>query len=161
MSDQFHKLTFVQRLTELDVRRELNLKTVASAKSPSPDIKKHFYLRPEPSAGSCYLGDVAHVLRSKIAGPYEITLDVMFPDAQTYEKVKDTGLLTGKKVADLYGIPEQDIIAALWWKPALAFKATIPRYRPSAGFEETDTHGSQQHAPLLFLHLPWSRSDVK
>jgi hypothetical protein len=82
----------------------------------------------------------------------------MFSDQGTYDRVKNSGVLSGRKVAELYGIPEKDIIAALWWEPARAFKATIPRYRPSAGFEETDTHGSQQHAPLLFLSLPWGRS---
>lgn len=118
---------------------------------------KKYYLLPEPAQGTCYLGDVASVLRSKIAGPYEVTFDIMFPDDETYKKVKESNLLSGQTVAKLYNIPESDIIAALWWDPARAFKATIPRYRASAGFEETDTHGSQQHAPLLYLTLPWGR----
>ena len=118
---------------------------------------KKYRLRPEPPAGTCYLGDVASILRSKIAGPYQLTFDVMFPDEETYQRVKASGRLSGEAVAGLYNIPQSDIIAALWWDPARAFKATIPRFRASAGFDETDTHGSQQHAPLLYLSLPWGR----
>ncbi|KAK4934342.1 hypothetical protein LTR10_024366 [Elasticomyces elasticus] len=134
---------------------------VAFVKTPAKQLgqPRKYYLRPEPPAGTCYLGDVASVLRSKIAGPYEVTFDIMFPDDDTYNKVKDSKRLSAEVVAKLYNIPESDIIAALWWDPARAFKATIPRYRASAGFEETDTHGSQQHVPLLYLSLPWGRDE--
>jgi hypothetical protein len=118
---------------------------------------KTYYLKPAPPADKCYLGDIASVVRSKIAGPYEVTFDIMFKEEEVYQRVKKANVLSGAAVAKLYNIPESDVIAALWWDPARAFKATIPRYRPSAGFEETDTHGSQQHAPLLFLTLPWGR----
>lgn len=133
---------------------------VEFVKTPAKSIgqPRTYYLRPEPPAETCYLGDVASVLRSKIAGPYEVTFDIMFPDDETYNRVKNSNRLSGSVVAKLYNIPESDIIAALWWDPARAFKATIPRYRASAGFEETDTHGSQQHAPLLYLSLPWARA---
>ncbi|KIX08895.1 uncharacterized protein Z518_03552 [Rhinocladiella mackenziei CBS 650.93] len=132
---------------------------VANIKTPAKTIDqpKTYYLQPEPPAGTCYLGDLASVVRSKIAGPYEVTFDVMFLDDEIYKKVKRSNLLSAAAVAKLYHIPESDIIVALWWDPARAFKATIPRYRASAGFEETDTHGSQQHAPLLYLSLPWDR----
>jgi hypothetical protein len=133
---------------------------MSEAKSSTRQAKK-YYLHPAPPAGTCYLGDVASILRSKIAGPYEITFDVMFPDDETYEKVKQSGRLTGAAVAKLYGIDERDVIAALWFAPARAFKATFPRFRASAGFDETDTHGSQQHAPLLYLSLPWGRQGTE
>lgn len=117
---------------------------------------KKYYL-PEPLKGTCYLGDIASVVRSKISGPYHLTFDILFKDEQTYEKVKKSNILSGETVAKLYNIPESDIIASLWWDPARAYKATIPRYRASAGFGESDTHGSQQHVPLLYLKFPWGR----
>ena len=132
----------------------------SNSSSDKPQPKK-YYLRPAPPAGTCYLGDVASILRSKIAGPYQVTFDVMFPDEATYDKVKQSGRLSGAAIAKLYNIQESDVIAALWWEPARAFKATIPRFRASAGFDETDTHGSQQHAPLLYLSLPWAREGAQ
>lgn len=130
---------------------------VAMFKTKKADGPREYYLDPPPPAGTCYLGDIASVVRSKIAGPYQVTFDIMFTEAETYEKVKQSGRLNAEVVAKLYGIPESDIIASLWWDPARAYKATIPRYRASAGFGETDTHGSQQHAPLLYLTFPWGR----
>jgi len=132
-------------------------KSITNASQPTSNAPKKYYLQPEPDAGTCYLADIASVVRSKIAGPYHITFDVMFNDRETYEKVKQAGVLSKGTIAKLYGIPESDIDVSMWWDQAMAFKATIPRHRASAGFGETDTHGSQQHAPLLYLTLPWGR----
>ncbi|KIW33929.1 uncharacterized protein PV07_00743 [Cladophialophora immunda] len=148
--------------TFVDTREKVAVKADAlmgQLKAPAATAgqPKTYYLKPAPSAGTCYLGDIASVVRSKIAGPYEVTFDIMFKEEEVYQRVKKANVLSGAAVAKLYNIPESDVVAALWWDPARAFKATIPRYRASAGFEETDTHGSQQHAPLLFLTLPWGR----
>lgn len=131
-----------------------------SASTVSPlkgDANKKHYLIPEPADGTCYLGDVASVIRSKNSGPYQLTFDIMFPDIATYEKVKDTGLLTKDTVARLYQIPVQDVIVSLFFPQAMAYKTTIKRSVPSGGFGETDTHASQQHVPFLYLPLPWPR----
>jgi hypothetical protein len=118
---------------------------------------KTYFLTPEPVAGTCYLGDVASIIRSKNAGPYELTFDIMFDDDDTYAKVKHCGLLTRATVAHLYRIDEEEVIACMFWDPARAFKATIKRASVSGAFGETDTHGSQQHVPFLYLKLPFGR----
>jgi hypothetical protein len=118
---------------------------------------KKYFLTPVPAEGTSYLGDQASVLRSKNAGPYEITFDIMFADDETYLKVKNCGVLTQSTVARLYNIDEDDVIACLFWDPARAFKATIKRHAVSGSYGETDTHGSQQHAPFLYLVLPIPR----
>ncbi len=119
---------------------------------------KKYYLTPEPAEGTCYLGDVASVIRSKNSGPYELTLDVMFPDEESYQKVKNTGLLSRKTIAELYKLSDDKIVASLLWDQARAYKATIVRPLVSGGYAETDTHGSQQHIPLLYLKLPFGRA---
>lgn len=53
-----------------------------------------YFLTPVPAEGESYLGDQASVVRSKNAGPYEITFDIMFADDETYLKVKKCGALT-------------------------------------------------------------------
>ena len=107
-----------------------------------------------PAAGHVFLADLAKVIRSKNAGPYELTFDVMFADAEIAAKVKKTNILTRATIADLYGVSEHDIIACLWWDPAFAFKATIKRRVVSGGFLERDAHGSVQHMPLMTLQVP-------
>ncbi|KAL2823384.1 hypothetical protein BDW59DRAFT_180673 [Aspergillus cavernicola] len=107
-----------------------------------------------PASGHVFLADLANIIRSKNAGPYELTLDVMFHDAESVAKVKKTNILTRATIAKLYGVPEADIIACLWWHPAHAFKATLKRPIPCGGFLDRDAHGSAQHMPLMELQIP-------
>lgn len=104
------------------------------------------------------LSDIAKVVRSKNAGPYEITLDVIFESPAVYELVKSCGLLSADLIAKLYNISSEDIIWCGYYDVALAFKATIPRKRngiftSAGGFMENDVHGSQHHTELLMLDL--------
>lgn len=81
----------------------------------------------------------------------------MFTDREIYNKVKQANVLSKRTIAQLYSLPEADVDVSMWWDQAMAYKATIPRHRASGGFGETDTHGSQQHVPLLYLNFPWGR----
>ncbi|EWC45450.1 hypothetical protein DRE_00849 [Drechslerella stenobrocha 248] len=136
----------------------LTAKTKPTLVFTPPRNTKKYPLEPEPAEGSCYLGDVASVLRSKNSGPYELTFDVMFNNKDIYERVKESGVLSQQTVAKMYNINDKDVLACLFWDPAMAFKATIKRPQVSGGFGETDTHGSQQHIPLLYAKLPWGRT---
>jgi hypothetical protein len=49
--------------------------------------------------------DLARVIRSKNAGPYEITFDIMFDDPDLYEKVKHTGVINRELFTRLYHVP--------------------------------------------------------
>ncbi|KZL78474.1 CaiB/BaiF family enzyme, partial [Colletotrichum tofieldiae] len=105
------------------------------------------------------LSDISRVLRSKNAGPYEITMDVMFESESVFEAVKRSGVLSPENVANALGIKPEDIVWLGFFAPALAFKVTIPRFRggkkASAGsFMENDIHGSQQHLGLSTMRLP-------
>lgn len=105
------------------------------------------------------LGDVASVLRSKNAGPYEVTLDVMFDSPMVYQTIKGSNLLNSALISRLFSVDERDIIYCGFFDQALAFKATIPRTKngqrnASGGFAEDDVHGSGQYLPLMNLHLP-------
>ena len=102
------------------------------------------------------LRELAKVIRSKNAGPYEITFDIMFPDTASYQRVKDSGVMTKGLICELYHVSEDDIVAEMFFDPALAYKFTIRR--PGKGYQgsigEHDTFGTQQHAPLLDVEIP-------
>lgn len=107
------------------------------------------------------LGDLASVLRSKNAGPYEITIDVMFDKPEIYRLVKESGILSSDVVASLYGLSTKDVIYSGFFDQASAWKATIPRIvqgRPAASgsFFDDDVHGSQQYLPVMALKVPKS-----
>lgn len=44
------------------------------------------------------LYELAKVIRSKNSGPFKITLDILFDEKSKYEKVKNSGVLTKKKL---------------------------------------------------------------
>ncbi|OAG05721.1 uncharacterized protein CC84DRAFT_1205449 [Paraphaeosphaeria sporulosa] len=104
------------------------------------------------------LGDIARVLRSKNAGPYEITFDVMFATQPVFQLVKSSGCLNAAVIAGLNGISKDQVIWSGFFDQALAYKATIPRLwrgnpTPNGGFMESDVHGSQRYIGLLNLPL--------
>lgn len=98
--------------------------------------------------------DLAKVIRSKNAGPYELTLDIIFKDQSGYEKTTNSGVINEELIADLYNISKEQVINIVKFPQALAIKATIVRPRPSGAIGETDVYGAQQHAPLLDIKIP-------
>lgn len=103
---------------------------------------------------SVRLTDIASIIRSKNAGPYELTLDILFKDRESFERVTQAGVINRALIAKLYGIPEVDITNLVAFAPANAIKITFKRPLVSGSVGETDVYGAQQHAPLLSLTVP-------
>lgn len=99
------------------------------------------------------LKDLAQIIRSKNAGAFELTFDIIFEDQEMYRKVKKTGVINRKLFADLYQVPE-DQVEFTEYEHAYAFKGTIPRWHGSGDIANTDIYGAQQHAPLLDVEIP-------
>jgi hypothetical protein len=97
--------------------------------------------------------DIAKACKSKNAGPFELTIDVVFDRREMYERVRATGVLKPELFARLYHVKAEDVLFTEY--PAgNAFKATIPRLVPSGDVGDTDVYGAQQHAPLLDVEIP-------
>jgi Domain of unknown function (DUF4387) len=99
------------------------------------------------------LAELANIIRSKNAGPYRITLDILFSDPQRYRLVRDSGSLTRESVAAAYQISPDDIISFFAVDMANAIKVTLKRPRAQGQFGESDMYGCQQHVPLLELPI--------
>ena len=97
------------------------------------------------------LVDVTNVIRSKNAGPYELTLDIIFTERFWFEEAVRCDLISSTVIARLYRIDESDVLSILSFPPALAIKATLRRRLASGAVGDTDVYGAQQHAPLLTL----------
>ena len=100
---------------------------------------------------SVKLVDITNIIRSKNAGPYELTFDIMFKDTEWFKRVRDAKVINEDLVCSLYKIPKSDIIQIVEFEPANAIKVTIVRSISSGEIGETDVYGAQQHA--LFLDL--------
>ena len=94
------------------------------------------------------LKDVAVVIRSKNAGPYELTLDILLRDEEMFQKMRKADVINKKIIAQLYRLPEADVLSIIYFPNARAIKATIVRPLPSGAMGERDVYGAQQHAPL-------------
>ena len=95
------------------------------------------------------LREIAHVIRSKNAGPYELTLDVLLKDDEMFERIRQADVINKQTIADLYRIPVEDVLSIVYFPNARAIKATIVRPLPSGAMGERDVYGAQQHAPLM------------
>lgn len=96
------------------------------------------------------LYELTTVLRSKNAGPFEITIDLMFDDDDRYRRVRDAGVLTPAAVASLYAVPVEQV-RVIPFDTVRAIKVTLPRTsgaRGSGSPGDRDVYGAQQHAPL-------------
>ena len=99
------------------------------------------------------IADIAQVVRSKNAGPFTLTLDVMFDDAAVYERFVASNVLTPEVMARLYQVPA-DRVEIRPFPDAKAVKVTMPRRVPSGEVGDTDVYATQQHVPLMRLSVP-------
>ena len=99
------------------------------------------------------LWELARLVRAKNAGPFTLTFDIVFADADTYDQVKRSGVITRELFARLYRVPEDEVLF-FEHDRALALKASIPRPIASGDLEDTDVFGGQQHGPLVELEIP-------
>ena len=100
------------------------------------------------------LSEIAKTIRSKNAGVDKITFDVIFPDRATYDRVRESGVLSRAAVCRIFGVDAAQISGHVAFDPALAIKFTIYRQMPSGSPGDADIFGSQQYGPLLDIDVP-------
>jgi len=98
-------------------------------------------------------GEIAGLIRSKNAGPFQLTFDIMFDNEEKYRRVVSAGVITKEWFEKIYGIPGGEI-DIYYYEPAWAIKVTIPRPVPSGDPLDTDVYGGQQYGPLVNMEVP-------
>ena len=99
------------------------------------------------------LGDIAKLIRSKNAGAFWLTFDIMFDDEENYRRVIDSDVLTPKSFAAIYKVPLDDI-TFVHHDAARAIKISIPRPIFQGEPEDADLYGGQQYGPLVDIEVP-------
>ncbi len=97
------------------------------------------------------LGEIARIVRSKNAGPFILTLDIVLPSLKCLREVAQQ--LTVERIASAYGVKPDDILGVKIYEPALAIKINIRRRVPAGEPGDTDVYGAQQHVPLLNIEV--------
>ena len=99
------------------------------------------------------LHELTRLIRSKNAGPFELTIDIMFDNAESYERVIKSGVLSIECMARIYNV-DPALVQSFEARDALAIKISFPRHTPSGSIHDTDIFGGQFHSPIVRLEIP-------
>ena len=105
-----------------------------------------------PPAALLPLPRLAHVIRSKNAGPTQLTIDIFFNDAHAFELAAGSGAMSEAAVAARYALPEGQVRRYLLPDIA-AIKYSMPRRQCAGTPGDGDVYGAQQHGPMLEILL--------
>jgi hypothetical protein len=98
------------------------------------------------------LRDVASLIRSKNAGPFVLTVDILFESEETYHAVVSSELFTQERIASLLRLSEDDV-RFVPYPAGRAVKVSFPRYTVAGSPDDTDVAGGQQYAALVNWEL--------
>jgi len=98
------------------------------------------------------LKDVCRYVRSKNAGPFWVTVDLFFENADDYARYCNHPAIGRETVARLYGV-DPDAVKRFTVDALKVVKISYPRSQPQGGVLERDMHSGQQFVRLLDIEL--------
>lgn len=98
------------------------------------------------------LSEICRHVRSKNAGPFWITLDLSFPDRQTFDRYAHAPALQSEAIGRLFQV-DASLVKHFPVEDLAVLKISYPRKRPQGGAWERDMHGGQQYVRLLDIEL--------
>lgn len=99
------------------------------------------------------LREVCHHIRSKVAGPFWVTVDLFFENEESYRTYRDCEVLSPQLFARLYGV-DAALVKRIPVDSLHVVKVSFPRPAPQGGMVERDMHSGQQYVRLLDVELP-------
>jgi hypothetical protein len=98
------------------------------------------------------LRDVCRHVRSKVAGPFWVTIDLFFDGEENYRKYHDNAAIQPTALAKIYQT-DPDLVAIYPVESLNMIKISYPRAAPQGGVVERDLHSGQQYVYLLDLEM--------
>ena len=98
------------------------------------------------------LSEVCRHVRSKNAGPFWITVDLSFPDQESFNRHACSEALKPAAIAKVFGV-DAALVKQFLIENLAVVKISYPRRSPQGGAHERDMHGGQQYVRLLDLEL--------
>jgi hypothetical protein len=98
------------------------------------------------------LNEVCRHVRSKNAGPFWITVDLSFPNRETFDRYANATALQPEAISAWFDVEAGQVKRFLL--PELSVvKISYPRKVPQGGALERDMHGGQQYIRLLDVEV--------
>jgi hypothetical protein len=98
------------------------------------------------------LRDVCRYVRSKNAGPFWVTIDLFFKDAESFRKYHTSEAISADRIAQAYGV-DPALVKYFVAENLNVVKISFPRKTPQGGVVERDMHQGQQYVRLLSVEL--------
>ena len=98
------------------------------------------------------VSEVCQHVRSKNAGPFWITLDLSFPDRESFDRHAHSPALKPQAIAALFDV-DAAMVKQFLVEDLAIVKISYPRKHPQGGAMERDMHGGQQYVRLLDVDL--------
>ncbi len=98
------------------------------------------------------VSEVCRHVRSKNAGPFWITLDLSFPDRESFDRYANAPALQADAIAALFDV-DVALVKRFLVSDLAVLKISYPRRSPQGGAMERDMHGGQQYIRLLDVEL--------
>ncbi len=98
------------------------------------------------------VGDLAALVRSKNAGPFWLTLDILCDSEAAYAAIAAPDVITPQIVGDLYDT-DPDSVRIFRLPELRAIKISFPRPTVQGAIGDRDMHAGQQHLPLARLRV--------
>jgi hypothetical protein len=106
------------------------------------------------------LWELTSLIRSKNAGPFELTFDIIFKNRAGFDLTKKSGIFNRTNISKLYNVPA-DGVRVFELVSILAVKVSIPRPVFSGDVNDTDVYGGQFHSRLVRLVVRDPDNDCK
>lgn len=98
------------------------------------------------------VGETAHYVRSKNAGPFWVTIDIFCDTEESFACFHESMLLTEEVIAKAYGVDPKYV--KIFFLPDLkVMKISYPRAVPQGSEDERDMHSGQQYIQILDLPI--------
>ena len=102
--------------------------------------------------------DLAQYVRSKNAGPFWVTIDLMCADMAAYRELSRSNAVSVHSIAKLYGVAAERI-QTFHIPTLLMIKISFPRRIPQGSARDRDCHAGQIFVPLLSVPVDIERTD--
>src|ERR1700688_396372 len=109
MDGRHHQFRLPAQSRPYRPRRGLPVQPQPCRGSQDEDGNVQDRVRPAGEHEMTKLAELSSLIRSKNAGPFVLTFDIMFPDEASYGRVKRSGLLNAGAFAALFRLPVEQV----------------------------------------------------
>jgi hypothetical protein len=93
------------------------------------------------------------MIRSRNAGSFLVSIDVIFRDEATYRRALDANVFDPSRIGELYHL-DASAVRVIPHEITFGVKVTMPRQAPSGAVNDSDIDSAQSYVPLLALGVP-------